>query len=115
MRRETPTPCSGSNDSAFKIRRSSVPRRRSVLLSAMVSSYRNTIADTEMFKGICDGQKKQEPALRYRATGGQPRRLQMSSLARFCDSEKLVKFESGGREGIRTLDLLVANEGKSKL
>lgn len=30
MRRETPTPCSGSSASAFKISRSSVPRRRSV-------------------------------------------------------------------------------------
>ncbi len=40
----------------------------------------------------------------------------MANLANFCNSEKSVKlFKSGGREGIRTPGLLVANEALSQL
>ena len=40
----------------------------------------------------------------------------MANLANFCNSEKSVKlFESGGREGIRTPDLLIANDVNSSL
>jgi hypothetical protein len=58
-------------------------------------------------------QKKQERGSRCQVTRRQRRRFQMASLARFWNSVKLVK--SGGREGIRTPGLLVANEEKSKL
>jgi hypothetical protein len=52
IRREMPTPCIGSGEIAFNINRPSVPRRRSVFGSVIITSYRKAIAASERFREI---------------------------------------------------------------
>ena len=50
MRREIPTPCKGSKDSAFSTSKSRVPRKRSVRFCPIPFSYRNTIRAYQSLK-----------------------------------------------------------------